>query len=79
MIPVLAGGNCPAEVQPWMVDEFSLRKGDFVAVIKPSKSQYEFFMRDLRREEPTIQGFGVDFSNAVSTVTQLLDALTKER
>jgi hypothetical protein len=83
MIPLkvesVARESCPADLRSEMVDEFALRKGDFVAVVQPNGSRYEFFVRDLRREGPTIQGFGVDFSNAVSAVTQLLDALTRDR
>lgn len=56
--------------------ELYLRKGNFVAVVQSHKSQYAFFVRDLRRERPTIHGFGVNLRQAMDTATQYLDALT---
>jgi len=81
MIPLnaVAEESYPSEASPDAIDEFSWRKGDFVGVVKPNKNRYEFYVRDLRREGPTIQGFGVDYSHAVNTVTQLLEALAKGR
>lgn len=57
-------------------DEYRIERGDFVALVQPHASQYSFFVRDMRRERPTIHGYGVDFPHAVVAVTQLLDALT---
>ncbi len=61
-----------------LVSENKVRlcKGDFVGIVQPRESHYEFSVRDMRRERPTIHGSGVDFSRAVTFVTQLLDALT---
>jgi hypothetical protein len=56
-------------------EELCLCKGEFVAVVQPQDNRYGFFVRDLRRERPTIHGYGVDFSAALTAVTQLLDAL----
>jgi hypothetical protein len=50
-----------------------------VAVVRPNKSSFEFSVRDLRREDSSISGSGVDFFHAVNIVTELLDALTKGR
>ena len=57
-------------------DEFRMRRGNFVGIIQAREERYEFSVRDMRREQPTIHGTGVDFSHAVGFVTQLLDALT---
>lgn len=59
--------------------EYRVEKGDFVAVVESYAGRYSFFVRDMRRERPTIHGYGVDFPHAVMAVTQLLDALTGER
>jgi hypothetical protein len=66
----------PAEQVPLLDNEFRVSKGEFVGVVEPHENQYKFFVRDLRRERPTIHGFGVDFPHAVTAVRQLLDSLT---
>jgi len=66
------------EIHPRLDEAFRGSKGDFVGIVQRHDGKYSFFVRDLRRERPTIHGFGVDFSRAVSAVTELLDALTKE-
>jgi hypothetical protein len=71
--------RCPAKNCSRPEEEFKVSRGDFVAVVLPHENQYSFFVRDLRRERPTIHGFGVDFPHAVIAVTQLLDALTDGR
>ena len=65
--------------QPAWVDEFKMRRGDFVAEVKANRGHYDFFVRDMRREGPTIQGLGVDYLHAVTAATQLLNALMRER
>jgi hypothetical protein len=81
MIPLgvesYAGESCFAEMRSDMIDEFSLRKGNLVAVVRPNKSSFEFSVRDPRRADTTISGSGVDFPHAVNIVTELLDALAK--
>jgi hypothetical protein len=83
MIPLgvesCVGESCFAEMRSDMIDEFSLRKGNLVAVVRPNKSSFEFSVRDLRREDTSFWGSGVDFFDAVNIVTELLDALTKGR
>jgi len=64
--------NSPASPK----DEYRVRRGDFIAVVQPHAGQCSFYVRDTRREHPTIHGFGVDFPQAVVAVTELLDALT---
>jgi hypothetical protein len=59
-------------------DEFRVCKGNYIGVIRPTEKQYEFLVRDMLREEPTIHGSGVDLIHATAAVTQLLDALTDE-
>lgn len=55
---------------------FRISRGNFVGIVQPQESRYDFLVRDMRREQPTIHGCGVDFSHAVTAVTQLLYALT---
>lgn len=71
--------HAPHIRHPRTAHEYRVEKGDFVAVVQPYDREYSFFVRDLRREGPTIHGYGVDFPHAVIAVTQLLDALTGER
>lgn len=59
-------------------DGYCLRRGEFIATVRPHEDRYSFSVRDTRRERPTIHGFGVDFPNALVAVTELLDALTRE-
>jgi hypothetical protein len=59
-------------------DESRVCKGNYIGIVRPSENQYEFLVRDLRREGPTIYGFGVDFLHASTAVAQLMDALTHE-
>ena len=58
-------------------NEFQLSQGDFVGIVQARENKYEFAVRDMRRECPTIHGYGVDFPHAVTFVRQLLDALTE--
>ena len=55
--------------------EFRLCKGNYVGIVRHSDNQYEFLVRDIRKECPTIHGGGVDLAHAMVAVTQLLDAL----
>lgn len=57
-------------------DESRVCKGNYVGIVRPNENQYEFLVRDMRREGPTIYGSGVDFLHASTAVTQLIDALT---
>ena len=59
-------------------DESRVCKGNYIGVVRRSESQYEFLVRDMRREGPTIYGSGVDFLHASNAVAQLMDALTQE-
>lgn len=59
--------------------EFRVRRGDFVGVVQPHEDKYKFYVRDLRRERPTIHGYRVDFPDAIAAVTQLLNSLTDGR
>jgi hypothetical protein len=59
-------------------DEFRVCKGNYIGVIRPTETQYEFLVSDMRREEPTIHGGGVDIIHATAAVMQLLDALIGE-
>lgn len=58
--------------------EFRIHRGEFVGVVEPHGEHYWFLVRDLRRERPTIHGFGVDFPRAVNEVSHLLDVLATE-
>jgi hypothetical protein len=51
-------------------------KGNYIGIVRPNENQYEFLVRDMRREGPTIYGSGVDFLHASTAVAQLMDALT---
>jgi hypothetical protein len=66
--------DIPSETE----DELRFCKGNYVGVVRRSESQYEFVVRDMRREGPTIYGSRVDFNHATNAVTQLLDALMHE-
>jgi hypothetical protein len=57
-------------------DESRVCKGSHIGIVRPGENQYEFLVRDLRREDPTIYGSGVDFLHASNAVAQLMDALT---
>ena len=59
-------------------DESRVCKGNYIGIVRPSENQYEFLVRDMRREGPTIYGSGVDFLHASTAVSQLIDALTHE-
>ncbi len=54
---------------------FEIHKGQFVGIVEPQGNHYSFLVRDLRRERPTIYGYGVSDQNAITAVTQLLNAL----
>ncbi len=58
--------------------EFRIQRGEFVGEVEPHGDHYWFLVRDLRRERPTIHGFGVDFPRAVNAVSHLLDLLANE-
>jgi len=57
---------------------FRICKGNFIGIVQPHDGQYEFLVRDMRRESPTINGSGVDLAHATAAVTQLLKALAHE-
>jgi hypothetical protein len=59
-------------------DEYRVCKGDFVGIVRPYGSQYEYFLQDMRLEKLLIHGCGVDFAHATAAVTQLLDVLMDE-
>ena len=59
-------------------DESLVCRGNYVGIVRPNETRYEFLVRDMRREDPTIYGSGVDFLQASTAVTQLMDALTHE-
>jgi hypothetical protein len=59
-------------------DESRVCKANYIGIVRPTENQYEFLVRDLRREGPTIYGSGVDFLHASNAVAQLMDALTHE-
>jgi hypothetical protein len=59
-------------------DESRVCKGNYVGIVRPSENQYDFLVRDLRRESPTIFGSRVDFIHASAAVSELMDALTHE-
>ena len=59
-------------------NEFRICKGNYVGIVRPDDGHYEFLVSDVRRESPTIHGYGVDFPHAVTAVTQLLNALASE-
>jgi hypothetical protein len=63
-------------IHPEIEDESRVCKGNYVGVVRRSENQYEFLVRDMRREGPTIYGSGVDFVHASNAVAQLIDALT---
>lgn len=65
-------------VQEEIRSEFRVCKGHFVAVARPQDGHYEFLIRDLRREGPTIYGSGVDLTSATAAVTRLLNALIRK-
>ncbi len=67
-----------ARTEPVNEHEFRMHKGEFVGVVEPHGEHYWFQVRDLRRERPTIHGFGVDFPRAVNAVSHLLDVLATE-
>jgi hypothetical protein len=58
--------------------EFRICKANYVGIVRPDEFQYEFLVRDLRRESPTIYGSGIDLAHATAAVTQLLDSLIAE-
>jgi hypothetical protein len=57
-------------------DESRVCKGNYIGIVRPNENQYEFLVRDIRGEDPTIHGSGVDFLHASTAVAQLMDALT---
>jgi hypothetical protein len=57
---------------------FRVRRGSYIGVVRSLDGQYEFLVRDTRREGPTIHGSGVDFVHATAAVTELLDALMQQ-
>ncbi len=76
---ILTQENGAAARQPRSAEQqFRVAKGDFVGVVEGDENRYKFLVRDRRREHPTIYGCGVDFSEAVTAVTQLMDALTTQ-
>ena len=68
-----------ANVHPEADDESRVCKGNYVGIVRPNENQYEFLIRDMRREGPTIYGSGVDFLHASNAVAQLMDALTADQ
>jgi hypothetical protein len=65
-------------IHPGIEDESRVCRGNYVGIIRPNENQYEFLVRDMRKEGPTIHGSGVDFLHASTAVSQLMDALTHE-
>jgi hypothetical protein len=65
-------------IHPGTNDESWVCKGNYSAIVRPNENQYEFLVCDMRREEPTIHGSGVDLIHATAAITQLLDALIGE-
>jgi hypothetical protein len=65
----------PTRVHSDAEDEFRFCKGNYLGIVRRCENQYEFLVRDIRREGPTIHGNGVDFANATAAVIQLMDAL----
>ena len=59
-------------------NQFRVCKGNYIGIVRPYDGHHEFLVSDLRRESPTIHGYGVDFPHAVAAVTQLLNALAGE-
>ncbi|HEX8926406.1 MAG TPA: hypothetical protein VF786_11465 [Terriglobales bacterium] len=59
--------------------EYRVRKGEFVGLVASCGDRYRFLVRDLRHENPTIQGTGVNLPDALNTVKQLLNALADQR
>jgi hypothetical protein len=59
-------------------DEYRVCKGNFVGIVRPYGSQYEYFLQDMRRDKLLIHGCGVDFAHATIAITELLDALMGE-
>jgi len=57
---------------------FRICKGNFIGIVEPHDGQYDFLVRDMRRESPTINGSGVDLVHATAAVKQLLEALAHE-
>jgi len=75
---------CAVEHEPTsthleMEDEFRFRKGNYLGIVRHGENQYEFLVRDMRREGPTIHGSGVDLAHATAAVIQLMDALLPNR
>jgi hypothetical protein len=64
------------DIHPGIDDESRVCKGNYLGIVRPGENQYEFLVRDMRREGPTIYGSGVDFLHASTAVAQLMDALT---
>jgi len=62
-------------IHPGTNDESWVCKGNYIAIVRPNENQYEFLVRDMRRESPTIYGSGVDFLHASNAVAKLMDAL----
>jgi hypothetical protein len=67
-----------AKVHTGRESDYQMCKGNYVGTVRENESQYEFLVRDMRREGPTIHGCGIDFSHAASMMTQILNALTCE-
>jgi len=63
-------------IYPGADDESRVCKGNYIGIVRPNENQYEFLVRDMRREGPTIYGSGVDFLHASNAVAQLMNALT---
>ncbi len=67
-----------AKVHTGSDSDFQMCKGNYVGIVRENESQYEFLVRDIRREGPTIHGCGIDFPHAANAMTQILNALTCE-
>ncbi len=68
----------PEKVRTGSGGDYQMCRGNYIGTVRENQSQYEFHVRDLRREGPTIHGCGNDFRNAASTMTQILNALACE-
>jgi hypothetical protein len=68
----------PTNIRSEAEYEFRVCKGNYIGIVRPNETHYEFLVRDTRREGPTIYGSGVDFSRATTAVTELLDGLVRE-
>ena len=52
----------PTNIYSGTEDEFRVCKGNFVGIVRPHDGQYEFRVRDMRREGHTVYGYGLTYS-----------------